>query len=117
MALALAAVPPAEAEPRDRALMTCLPDNLTPAEFAMVHRLQASGWELAGLPAHARSVVSSCLPANGTRVARGAAKPPRLTVSPTHPARGTAMSRFRSCPGHDYSGASLDGWYVPFTST
>ncbi len=109
MALALVAVPTAKAEPQDRALMACLQDNLTPADLAQVRRLQASGRELSGLPDRARAVVSSCLLTNGTRVARGAAKPPRLTVSPTDPAKVTAMSRFRSCAGHDYSGASLDG--------
>lgn len=89
--------------------MACLEENLTSAQLAQVRRLQQTGGEASSLPDRTRAVFSSCLLTNGARVGTAAAKPPRLTVSPIDPAMVTAMSRFRSCAGHDYSGQFVDG--------
>lgn len=89
--------------------MACLEDNLTSAQLAQVRKLQQTGGEASSLPDKVRAVFSSCLLTNGARVGTGSAKPPKLIVSPMDPAMVTAMSKFRSCAGHDYSGRFVDG--------
>lgn len=56
-----------------------------------------------------RGLVEGCLLTNGRPLGKSTKRPPQLTVSPMDPGSVTAMSKFRSCAGHDFSGMNAQG--------
>lgn len=94
------------AQAASRAEVACVRNELGASGLS---RVRAAGDNLGRLSARDRAVLEGCLLTGGGPIGKSSRTPPVLTVSPIDPALVSAMSRFRSCSGHDYSGRGPDG--------
>lgn len=90
----------------DRSVVTCVKDALGSAAAPILAGDESA---MSRLDPRERGLVEGCVLTNGRVGGRVSKRPPVLKVSPMDPAVVTAMSRFRSCAGHDYSGLNVQG--------
>lgn len=85
------------------AILACIKKVLTPAQVKIA---QSDPFALTGT---AKAEAMACANSGGAAPARVSTKGAWLTKSPVDLAHITAISQFRSCAGHDYSGANSEG--------